>query len=317
MLGQHLKQFSRVQAIAKTLIEGGQFPFRLLRCEIDATREYWDEWWRLYDEKAGIVRPEPVSNNDPILTKTIQLSTADTVTHRVLFSECLETWISSGDLKSSTSYDRSEFQEAIATLISERGTASEGSPVVFFMGGGYGSGKSSSISTMLAWGLPSALKGLRSVFGVDGCKLAIPEYNCLITVRDGRASETCQEESRKISDLVFSKLIAKKATFAWDSSMSNSAPTWEKLRACRAAGYHIVLVGVITDKEVARKRAMKRAFHILRFPPPSHFDSSHEGFLKHCDSYWDFCDSGLLLRNSAEYQEPKRIKEKNMKIFGF
>ena len=304
--------------ISQSLIEGNQFPFSLLRCEQDALDKYWEKWWELNGDNGEIVRPHPIVDSDPILRPTAELPFADTVTESALFGEALIGWLRDGSLKTSATYKRQDFQQDVAELISNRNAAvEEEPPVVFFMGGGYGSGKSSIISVLLNWGVPSRLKGLNSLVGVDTCKLAIPEYNCLIGVYDGRASQICQDESRKISDLIFEKQLQKKVSFAWDSSLSNPEAALNKFRRCKEAGYTVVMIGILTDLEIARKRAMKRAFQVLRFPPPKHFDASHIGFRENVEKYWEIVDAGILLDNSGDFEDPKRLREKNMKQFGF
>lgn len=304
--------------LSQSLIEGNQFPFSLLRCEQDTLDEYWEKWWELNGEKGVIVRPYPIADSDPILRPTVNLPFADTITQSALFEKNLIEWLRDGSLKTSATYERADFQEDVAELISNRNVAVDDEPpVVFFLGGGYGAGKSSVISVLLNWGLPSRLKGLNSLVGVDTCKLAIPEYNCLIGVYDGRASEICQDESRKISEMIFEKLIRKKVSFAWDSSLSNPEAAQDKFRRCKEAGYQVVLIGILTDLEIARARAMKRAFQVLRFPPPKHFDASHAGFRENVEKYWNLVDAGILLDNSGNYGDPLRLREKNMKQFDF
>ena len=203
------------------------------------------------------------------------------------------------------------------SLLAARCANAEGRPEVIFTGGGYGSGKTASIQYLLKVGALPNLADFRSLQGVDYCKQLIPEFNLLKAVSDGRASETCQNESRLISSQLFRTLVEQGKSFAWDSSMSSQSESLERIEMCKSAGYTVRLVAVLTDLEVAVRRAMGRAHITKRFAHPDFLSGSHAHFRASLETYLETVDSALVLENTAEWVEgggPQVVTVKNWEL---
>lgn len=306
--------------IFERLINGDLFSYSLLRTEREAVVQYWKWWWQQADRNK-LDRPRTLVDTDPILAVTASKSTVDTITDDFFFSDPFRYALSVGELPRGHQVKRVEYRQAIADMLTPRCAPSD-SPTLVFTGGGYGAGKTNTLHWLAREGKAPDGITASALQGVDYCKQLLPEFNQVKMVSDGRASEICQEESRLISDLLFCQLVSDKRTFGWDSSMSNKENTLKKITYAKNAGYRLALIGVLTQTEVAVRRAMERARKTRRFAPPKYLHESHTSFAGHLGDYMELMDEVMIIENSREIQDggphlvaQKAPGEKALKVF--
>lgn len=290
---------------------GERYPFDLLATHYEEVAEFWDWWWQQADENV-LTRPYTIADEDPALEATLGKTTVDTETHSAMFWDFLLRALSLGCLPRGSAVPRVAYRTALVRHLAERAPRLASRTVVF-VGGGYGAGKTTTLSMLAACGvLPFSVSAL---LGVDYCKLHLPEFERAKTVADGRASSITQEESRLISDDLFSLIIAEGRSFAWDSSMSNREESIRKIAAARAAGYRVQLIAVWTPPERAIPRAMRRARETRRFAHPDHLVPSAKKFAQYFPEYCDLCDTVQVYWNGDDARtgpeaQPLLIAEK-------
>lgn len=265
-----------MEVIRDALLKGEKFPYSLLRSEFEQVQKFWERWWEDRD-LSKITRPYTISDDDPILTPTAAKDTVDSFSGQESFWVFLKTALTQGQLPVGLDLPRDQYRSAVVTLFVDRLPHST-APVVYFVGGGYGAGKTS-IMHMLA-GTGKLECPVKALVGVDACKMMLPEFERVKMVSDGRASEITQEESRLIADELFSEALKQRRTFSWDSSMSNREDTLQKIHSARQCGHRVEMISVYTPPQTALQRAMKRAKETRRFPNPNHFHRSHVQFAK-------------------------------------
>ncbi len=296
------------------------FAYSLLRTEREAVVQYWKWWWENAD-RTKLDRPKTLVDSDPILTATSSKPSVDTITDDFFFSDPFSRALKVGDLPRGHQVNRSEYRQAIVDMLTPRCVPSE-SPTIVFTGGGYGAGKTNTLHWLAGEGKAPGGITVSALQGVDYCKQLLPEFNQVKMVSDGRASEICQEESRLISDMLFGQLVSDKRTFGWDSSMSNKEKTFRKIEYAQKAGYRLVLIAVLTQTEVAVRRAMERAKKTRRFAPPMYLHDSHTGFAAHLEDFVERMDEVMIVENSRDNKDggphllaQKALGEKVLKVF--
>lgn len=282
--------------ILQRLINGDRFPYALLRAEREAVEGYRNWWWDQAD-RHSLERPMTLVDSDPILIPTCDKKTVDTFTDDFMFSDPLRNLLERNILPRGESVNRSDYRQSLADHLTQFGLKSE-KPALIFTGGGYGAGKTSGLQFLVKTGKCPVNIPVSALQGVDYCKQLLPEFSQVQRVADGRASEICQEESRTISDLLFSQLVSEGRTFGWDSSMSDKKKTFKKIEYAQKKGYRIVLLAVLTKLEIAIPRAMHRAKETRRFAPPKYLESSHKAFWDNLPDYMEIFDEALVLENS-------------------
>jgi len=290
-----------MEVIRDALLKGGRFPYSLLRAEFEQVQNFWRKWWEGRDLSV-ISRPYTIADDDPILTHTIGKETVDSFSDRESFWTFLKTPLSEGHLPVGLDLSRNQYRAAIVDLFVDWLPQST-DPVVYFVGGGYGAGKTTIMHKLAKSG--SIECPVKALVGVDACKMMLPEFERVKMISDGRASEITQEESRLIADELFSEALSQRRTFSWDSSMSNREETLRKIHAARRGGHRVEVISVYTPPQTALERAMKRAHETRRFPNPNHFHRSHGHFAKFFPDYVDEADKVLLFfnGNSGEFSE--------------
>lgn len=301
-----------MEVIRDALLKGEKFRYSLLRSEFEQVQKFWKKWWEGRDLSI-INRPYTIADDDSILTPTVGKVTVDSLSDHETFWVFLKTALSKGHLPAGRDIPRDQYRSAIVTLFVDRLPKSN-SPVVYFVGGGYGAGKTSIMHKLADSGkLECPVKAL---VGVDACKMMIPEFERVKMISDGRASEITQEESRLIADELFAEALKQRRTFSWDSSMSNRDETLQKIQAARQRGHRIEMISVYTPPQTALERAMSRARETRRFPNPSHFHRSHVQFAKFFPDFVDEFERVLLFFNgnsedfSGNFESPILIARK-------
>jgi len=288
------------------LISGDRYTYQMLRAEREELELYWKWWWENKADAATLTRPYTLEDSESILQPTIQKSTVDTLHDDFMFSKPLRNLLEKNILSRGSSVKRNDYRQQIVDYLLESGLDAS-KPVVVFTGGGYGAGKTSCLQWLASNGRAPGGLPVSALQGVDYCKQLLPEFSMVQRVGDGRASEICQDESRTISDLLFSQLTANRKSYGWDSSMSNLEATMSKINHAKKLGYHVFLIAVLTRIELAKSRAMKRAYETRRFSPPKYLEQSHSEFWKHLQTYVDISDECMVLDNSASAADGPRI----------
>ena len=296
------------------LVSGDQYSSALLACHKEEVDNFWSWWWRNHP-KNQLDRTKTVQDGDDWLVPTHQCRILNTESHSEFFSDHLIRALTAPCMPRGDKVPRAHFREGIVKYLSGLGVA-QNSRVVVFAGGGYGTGKTTSLSFLAKannLGIP-----LSSVLGVDHCKALIPEFDRLKAVGDGRASEVCQAESRLISELLFENLVKSGLSFGWDSSMSDRAESSKRIIRASSARYLLTLVAVYTTPEKAVIRAMERAQETRRFAHPDHFHPSAQNFWKNFAEYVPEFDKVFVIDNSEDWirgspTEPIIIAEKHRK----
>jgi predicted ABC-type ATPase len=231
---------------------GVKFDFGTLADNVEQTDEFWDWWWEGQGATEEIIRPETISDNDPILVPTHQKCDVDLCSYGDLFDRFILDAQKLDRLPITDGTDRGEFHALLVRIVFQNSTKLTSRPQVIFSGGGYGSGKSYILNHLaLSGALPVEVE---HHVGVDVFKNLIPEYNLIKAVADGRASLTVQKECQALANRLFALLVQAGRSFIWDSSMSNEAETLARIRLCKAAGYAMTLIGVLTPQNVVYAR---------------------------------------------------------------
>lgn len=297
--------------ISSRLLKGERFPFVTLRYKRKQAKEFLDKWWEQAD-MSKLSRPYTLPDRDKILQSTDTKMHVDTHTGYPTFPKCLRAHLAAGRITKGFAVPRATFRTEVVRILADNCPSGTEQPIVYFTGGGYGSGKTTVLSWLTNEGILSPDLAFPALQGVDYCKQLIPEFNMVKAVADGRASEICQDESRHISRLLFDRLIEEKRSFAWDSSMSDKSASIVRIEEAKESGYRVGLIAVLTDLQVATRRAMQRAKETQRFAHPNFFAGSHTAFRQHLEEYWDMVDEGFILENSEDDvgDGPKLIDKK-------
>jgi hypothetical protein len=269
--------------IFEALKAGEQFTFSLLATEVEDLALFWEHWWETHP--FGVLdRPRTLTDDDPLLTETIGKELVDTYSHaEFLDPKYLGFHLKRGKLPKGPHVSRAHYRDLLVNQFVPLAPLSE-HPVVVFAGGGYGSGKTTTLDYMRTQKqiCPSI------ALGADNFKLFLPEFDQIRMIGDGRASLTVQKEAVHLANQLFLRLVADRRSFVWDSSMSNRVETLARLEQLKTAGYTLKLVAVFTPLAKAIAQAMMRAKETRRFPHPTALPQSHRDFCANFLSYLDF-----------------------------
>ena len=145
------------------------------------------------------------------------------------------------------------------------------SPVMYMMGGGPASGK----STLIKSGVVTHPDNHVLVNG-DEFKEDLPEYRDWVKARDVAAASRAHDESSVLTKRAARAAAARSQTVVWDGTGDG---TIEKLRTeidvFRSKGYRVVADYVTVPTEVAVDRAQKRGERTGRFVPLSLVRATH------------------------------------------
>ncbi len=282
--------------IFDALKKGQRFHFSLLAGEVEDLKLYWNWWWGKhgYDK---IAQPFTISDDDPILTQTINKNFVDTQSAADFFDDFLNKCLAKKMLPSGPAISRNEYRAHLIKILSTLAPKLE-TPTAILSGGGYGSGKTNVLDFMRVNGcFPFSAA---SVLGVDTFKLYFPEFDQIRMVADGRASDVVQAESKMLAKVLFNQLVADKRTFAWDASMASGDEPRARLKALRNAGYLIKFVAVFTPLKSAIRQVMFHAKQTRRFVSAGYVEASHKAFLEHFLSYLDYFDEIQVYYNNPD-----------------
>ena len=287
--------------ILQRLKDGEHFDFVTLADNIDQTEEFWQWWWSERPEDGRISRPEIIDSADPILEETIGKPTVNLSAYSEFFDTQFMAQIEQHSLPLKLLPREHYRQILIRILFRSHSILLRDQPQVVFAGGGYGSGKTTTLNRL---GKIKAIPvGMGHLVGADIFKQLIPEFNLIKAVADGRASVTVQKECKSLARDLFEQLIQNRRSFIWDSSMSDDVATMEQIAFAAHHGYALTLIAVLTPLEVAIKQAMRRAFQSRRFPHPDALPASHKGFRDAFDTYLPHFEKVLVFAKDAARSE--------------
>jgi hypothetical protein len=154
--------------IFDALKSGEKFSFSLLASSIEEANVYWDDWWKDRDLNT-ITRPELIADDDPLLNETVTKEFVDTKTGFDFFDRTfLRRLLDGGYLPIGEQLPRDGFRNLLVNNLTCVAPELD-HPVVYFAGGGYGSGKTTTLDFMRSHGqFPFRSAG---VLGVDCFKL--------------------------------------------------------------------------------------------------------------------------------------------------
>jgi hypothetical protein len=298
-------------SILSKLRKGVRFDFATLAESFDDTEAFWEEWWTERDF-GSISRPEVIENDDPILAETVTKEVVDLLTYRERFNEYIIKLIDKNLLPARDGVSRADFRKHLLRIVGSNSMASHERPQIVFAGGGYGSGKTSTIWKLAKDGrLPV---GPGHMVGVDYFKLHVPEFSLIHSVADGRASSTVQKECKMLADSLFPILLQDRRSFVWDSSMSNREETLRRIGDAQAAGYELTMVAVLAPLKVATRQAMERALESRRFPNLNALPESNRAFKLAFPEYVpEFDEVIVFARNHNLGEDPVQVAVKSGK----
>jgi predicted ABC-type ATPase len=302
----HIKRTMNLPIIEK-LKDGVKFDFATLSDNFEQTDDYWDWWWENKSENGRITRPLTIEDDDDILIPTVTKQFVDTACYRNFLDNPLLNLLNEGVIPTSTALGRDSFRH-IAMKAVAVGSCVLSEPNLIFAGGGYGSGKSTTLGD-LAEKKEIPCGGL---VGADMFKQLIPEYQLIKSVADGRASGTVQDECMAMLRELFPILIEHRRSFILDSSMSDKNETVARIETARAAGYKLTMIAVLTDLKTAVRLAMHRAKLSRRFPNPTALPKSNLLFKQHLMDYLPLFDEAKIFVNPGIDGIMYRVAEKKL-----
>lgn len=207
--------------------------------------------------------------------------------------------------------NRQEFRAAeIQKIVSSGTSVSENDrPILWLMGGGSGSGKSTILQTLRD-------KGLIPITDVvhidpDRFKAVIPEFEELIKRKDSRAAMTVHEESTLMAREAFAQAVANRTDIIYDTTLSNFPEARDMITQARAQGYEVRIIGVTAAPRTAIERVVKRGDKSGRYVPIRDLLSTHKKFASVFEKYIDLVDSISLWKTDCGNGTLKEMASKS------
>lgn len=176
--------------------------------------------------------------------------------------------------------------------------AAEGEkPVVVFMGGGGGSGKSTVLDSGVESGLIPDLKYV--TINPDDVKADLPDYKKVRRAGDYRAAEIVHEESSDVADMALAQAVQENRNIVIDKTMANPGKNLALMELLRQKGYEIRFVGVTVDPGTAVNRNLGRFYNSGRLPQLQAMVRSHKAFNGNAEQYLEAADIGVIVDTSG------------------
>lgn len=194
---------------------------------------------------------------------------------------------------------RDQFRAVEIQKIVENGTSvpEEATPILWLMGGGSGSGKSTVLQTLRDDGLIPTSDIVH--IDPDAFKKVIPEFEELIKRKDGRAAMIVHEESTAMAREAFAQAVAKRTDIIYDTTLSNFPRARDLIAQAREKGYEVRIVGVTAAPPTAVQRVVKRGDRSGRYVPIRDLLSTHKKFATVFEQYIDLVDSISLWKTDC------------------
>ncbi|MEE6258877.1 zeta toxin family protein [Plantactinospora sonchi] len=174
----------------------------------------------------------------------------------------------------------------------------DGRPVLYLMGGGVASGKSTVLHMLQESG--QVPKENVAFLSPDEFKEPIPEYKLVIAAGDSMASSAVQSESGIMFGTARDEAIRRGVNIICDVTLSNPSGGLRTIQKAIDAGYEVRLYGVTADVASAVVRNADRAAETGRYVPIDVLLKAHQGFSEGFRAYADAVDHAELWDNSGD-----------------
>jgi phage-related protein (TIGR01555 family) len=151
-------------------------------------------------------------------------------------------------------------------------------PVIYFMGGGGGSGKGTLKKQLQLEGkLPSAADGAVSI-DPDEIKTSMQQFKDIKEHGDYRAAGVVHEDSSALSKKVLEHAKQGNYDIVFDATLSDGPKAHARFKEFKEAGYDVKLFSVTADPDHATDRAFSRWEHSGRYVDPAELKKAHNNF---------------------------------------
>ena len=174
----------------------------------------------------------------------------------------------------------------------------DGRPVLYLMGGGVASGKSTVLQMLQESG--EVPKENVAFLSPDEFKKPIPEYKLVIAAGDSMASSAVQSESGIMFGTARDEAIQHGVNIICDVTLGNPSGGLRTIQKGIDAGYEVRLYGVTADAASAVVRNADRAAETGRYVPTDVLLKAHQGFSEGFRAYAEAVDHAELWDNSGD-----------------
>ena len=206
--------------------------------------------------------------------------------------------------------NREEFRAAEIQKVIDEGQSvlEEERPILWLMGGGSGSGKSTVLQTLRDDGFIPVNDVVH--IDPDAFKKVIPEFEELIKRKDGRAAIIVHDESTLMAREAFARAVSKRADIIYDTTLSNFPKAGDMIAHARSQGYEVRIIGVTASPRTAIERVVKRGDRTGRYVPIRDLLSTHKKFAAAFEQYIELVDSISLWKTDCGNGTLKKIASK-------
>lgn len=186
---------------------------------------------------------------------------------------------------------RSGFRAAEIAKVVARGRPfpADVRPILWLMGGGSGSGKSTVLSELKAQGFVPDSGAVE--IDPDDFKEVIPEFQELIRRGDSRAAAVVHEESTLMARTALVQAMKQRANIIFDTTLSAFPSAAKLIRYARLHGYEARIIGVTASLATALSRVRNRAERSGRFVPEPALRRTHQHFAAAFEKYVPLADA--------------------------
>lgn len=177
-------------------------------------------------------------------------------------------------------------------------------PICIMMMGGPASGKSSAVRQM-GLNLDDFVVG-----DANGVKEMLPEYREAVQGRARNAAAMAHEESSYLVKKIHSQAIKDNKNLVIDGTGAKAESYISKIKELRAKIYHVQLIFVDTDPDIALKRAQTRAEKTGRYVPDEIVTGAYETIPDNFREISRLCDD-VTVFNSDSIPPIKKIMERS------
>lgn len=182
-------------------------------------------------------------------------------------------------------------------------------PILWLMGGGSGSGKSTVLSELKAQGFVPDSGAVE--IDPDDFKEVIPEFQELIRRGDSRAAAVVHEESTLMARTALAQAMKQRANIILDTTLSAFPAAAKLIRYARLHGYEVRIIGVTAALAKALARSRERAERSGRFVLEAALCWTHQHFAAAFEKYVPLADAIELWKTDMPGGAPaKKIARK-------
>ena len=185
-------------------------------------------------------------------------------------------------------------------------------PVIYFMGGGGGSGKGTLKKQLQSTGkLPTAADGAVSI-DPDEIKTSLQRFKDIKAAGDYRAASVTHEDSSALSKTILEKAKQGNYDIVFDATLSDSPKAHARFKEFAEAGYEVKLFSVTAEPEAATERAFSRWEHSGRYVDPNELKKAHNNFNDAVISY----QTSPHMAEANHYTNYEKLEHANTVIKG-